>query len=419
MALSEKYDRFMNGLDRDHFDLLRTVMFASLPTREWLIEISPWGRSKTDALLKELTNRHLLDVEKQDSNSKGRKPFVYRVARSVGCFIGAEINPAYDRFTVVDPNMAVFHREQRPSSMEKTDPFSALHRNLSGVLESCGASPESVWALGVGIQGLSDADPGFLKELLFHPEEYHSSIQSSVESEFGIPVFITWPKVLLYLKESFDSSLPAKRNFVNVLLDYGTGLGIFVDGKYYEGESGFAGGFGHVVIPNNERLCYCGNTGCLRTLVSFRGICQEALSRLERDSGSPISSALDAQKLRGPYYDEGVEAIIEHAVREQDKLCINLLYDIGATVGAVLAGVVSILNPGLLIIHSNLARAGEIFTSPLRMMIRKQAFTSTLSALAVEFRTIDAYAFSDGGAIHAARELMAAFEQQVREQARV
>ncbi len=391
-----------SDLSIDHLELIKTIVEGNSPTRECLILNSLFGRSKTDTLTRELNDAGIVDIEKTESPGKGRKPFRYTMSRSVGNFIGMELNPSYDRFVLTDYNGTVIESAEYESSMDQNDPFISVHKNLERFLNGDGDRPERVWAIGMGIQGLSDTDPGLIKQILFDPDEFDETIKKRIEDELSLPVFMDWPKVLLHARDLRRAPMDGARIVIDALLDYGTGIGIFIDNEYFTGETGFAGGLGHIIMPGNERTCYCGNTGCMRTLVSFRGICTEALSRLGKSEGSTIGSSLDTKTLSGPHFEQGVRQIIDLALK-QDKLCINLVYDIGAEVGRQLATVITLLNPGALVIHSNLVHAGDIFTAPLTMMIRRNAFASSLEKLRTEFRTIDPYAFAEGGALHAIR----------------
>jgi predicted NBD/HSP70 family sugar kinase len=57
----------------------------------------------------------------------------------------------------------------------------------------------------------------------------------------------------------------------------GTAVGgsiIYSDEKIYKGNSGFAGEFGHIYVGGKEK-CFCGNIGCLDTIVSGRSMIEK------------------------------------------------------------------------------------------------------------------------------------------------
>jgi predicted NBD/HSP70 family sugar kinase len=52
-------------------------------------------------------------------------------------------------------------------------------------------------------------------------------------------------------------------DFMFVKVGTGVGCGIVVDGAVYRGQSGSAGGIGHIRVADDGPVCVCGNVGCL------------------------------------------------------------------------------------------------------------------------------------------------------------
>ena len=91
------------------------------------------------------------------------------------------------------------------------------------------------------------------------------------------------------LKAAFDTDILINRD-VNLLMYFdmhdlkidplalttayyfGTGLGnaIRINGELLGGKNGVAAELGHIPVPNNNRICGCGNIGCIETLASGR-----------------------------------------------------------------------------------------------------------------------------------------------------
>ena len=57
-----------------------------------------------------------------------------------------------------------------------------------------------------------------------------------------------------------------------IIMGTGVGSGIVVNGKGLYGCHGIAGEWGHNVIEPNGALCYCGQSGCLETVISGKGL---------------------------------------------------------------------------------------------------------------------------------------------------
>ncbi len=68
-------------------------------------------------------------------------------------------------------------------------------------------------------------------------------------------------RVITYGEYSDQLKHGAVSNMLCLNVGYGVGLGIIIDGKIYEGKSGYAGEIGHLSTFDNEVICHCGKRG--------------------------------------------------------------------------------------------------------------------------------------------------------------
>ena len=99
-------------------------------------------------------------------------------------------------------------------------------------------------------------------------------------------------------------------------------------------------------------ICRCGNRGCLETVASSAAVAD----LLERSRHEPVSLA---QLL----------ALLEAG----DLGARPAVADAGRTVGRAVAGMVNVLNPELVIIGGELAKAGDTPPHPLRAAVAQHA----------------------------------------------
>ena len=123
--------------------------------------------------------------------------------------------------------------------------------------------------------------------------------------------------------------------FLLVKVSTGIGAGVVVDGQLYRGIDGGAGDIGHIRLHDcPDALCMCGSYGCLAAVASGRA-------------------------LAGQLADTGIEATSGSGVREHlaagQPDAVRLAREAGRRVGEVLVTVVTLLNPGVLMIAGDLA----------------------------------------------------------------
>ena len=118
-----------------------------------------------------------------------------------------------------------------------------------------------------------------------------------------------------------------------VKLASGVGAGLVLGGRLHRGVAGLAGEIGHVLAREDGHVCRCGSRGCLETEVSTRRL-------------------LDL--LRPVYADEldlaGLLSLDGHG----ETAVRRVLTDAGHTVGRVLAGICTTLNPAMIVVGGSL-----------------------------------------------------------------
>lgn len=166
--------------------------------------------------------------------------------------------------------------------------------------------------------------------------------------------------------------------FVLVKVSTGIGAGVVVDGAIYRGVDGGAGDIGHIRVPEGEgALCMCGSYGCLAALASGR-----ALARRLTEAGVPASSGSDVRFLLAAGHPEAT----------------GLAREAGRRVGEVLATVVTLLNPGVLMIAGDLA--GTPFVTGVRELLYQRALPRSTAHLdVVTPRLGDRAALAGAGAL--------------------
>jgi predicted NBD/HSP70 family sugar kinase len=165
------------------------------------------------------------------------------------------------------------------------------------------------------------------------------------------------------LGEYLCSNNRDERNLLFINLSWGLGLGAVIDGKIVTGKSGFAGEFGHMVTCDNEVICHCGKKGCLETEASGSALVRKITERLQTGANSVVADKFAAEgKIT---FEDALDA-----VRREDLLAIEVLEEMGKTLGRWLAGMINVFNPEKVIIGGVLAETGDYLLQPIRTAVR-------------------------------------------------
>ncbi|MFJ9560912.1 ROK family protein [Streptomyces fuscichromogenes] len=233
------------------------------------------------------------------------------------------------------------------------------------LLEKAGHRATEVCGIGLAVPGPVDSDSGRVVQPPIMPGWDGYDIRGRLARAFtehtgapAVPVLVDNDANLLAYGEQ-RTGYPDCSAFVLVKVSTGIGAGVVVDGSIYRGVDGGAGDIGHIRV-GAEAQCRCGSYGCLAAVASGG-----AVARRLAEAGVPAASGSDVRDLLASGHPEAAA----------------LAREAGRMVGDVLATVVTLLNPGVLMIAGDLA--GTPFLTGVRELLYQRALPRSTAHLDV------------------------------------
>ncbi|KPI05558.1 Glucokinase [Actinobacteria bacterium OK074] len=235
------------------------------------------------------------------------------------------------------------------------------------VLEKAGKPPRAVCGIGLAVPGPVDSDTGRVVQPPIMPGWDGYDIRGRLGRAFAehggpsdLPVLVDNDANLMAYGEQ-TTAHPDCSAFVLVKVSTGIGAGLVVGGRIFRGIDGGAGDIGHIRVPEGaDALCRCGSYGCLAAIASGG-----AVARRLAAAGVPAASGSDVRELLAAGHPEAAA----------------LAREAGRRVGDVLATVVTLLNPGVLMIAGDLA--GTPFLTGVRELLYQRALPRSTAGLDV------------------------------------
>ena len=176
------------------------------------------------------------------------------------------------------------------------------------------------------------------------------NVAETLSGLVGFPVKAGNDANVAALGEMWKGGGAGYENLVMVTLGTGVGGGIIVEGKVLAGYNGSGGEIGHIHVKDNEeKVCGCGNKGCLEQYVSATGIVYLATLRLAKDEAPSV--------LRGKQF---TAKDVWDAVKAGDSLAMEVAEEFGEILGKALASIAATVNPEIFVIGGGVSRAGDI-----------------------------------------------------------
>ncbi|MFE9359281.1 ROK family protein [Streptomyces olivaceoviridis] len=236
---------------------------------------------------------------------------------------------------------------------------------FAGLLAKAGRRAGEVCGIGLAVPGPVDSETGRVVQPPIMPGwdgyDIRGRLSRALTDRTGapaVPVLVDNDANLMAYGEQ-RTGHPGCTAFVLVKVSTGIGAGVVVHGSIYRGVDGGAGDIGHIRV-GAEALCRCGSYGCLAAVASGG-----AVARRLAASGVPAASGSDVRDLLAAGHPEAAA----------------LAREAGRQVGDVLATVVTLLNPGVLMIAGDLA--GTPFLTGVRELLYQRALPRSTAHLDV------------------------------------
>ena len=213
---------------------------------------------------------------------------------------------------------------------------------------------------GVGITtpGLVNSAKGIIT-FMPHLSVSNLPLAEQVSDALGIPCFINNFISSMALAEHHFGVSRGFKNSLFVSVHNGVGAGMILDGKLYEGSTLAVGEIGHIQIDPLGERCYCGNFGCLETLVCNPAIEKRCHKLLESGVPSILTQKAD------------ITAIC-NAANDGDQLANDLLKEAAGNLGRAIAMSVNLLRPDRVVLAGEICGASNIIHPVIKHCLKTQ-----------------------------------------------
>jgi glucokinase len=193
-------------------------------------------------------------------------------------------------------------------------------------------------------------------------------VRDRLASALGLPAALDNDANCAIFGEWWRGAARGARHVVGLTIGTGIGGGIVIDGRIYHGESDIAGEIGHMTIDSTGRRCKCGNYGCLEAYASGPAIAARAVEGIEAGAETAL-----------PNYVKGdlsliTAQVVYEASHDGDPFALEVVRDTAKFLGAGVANIINIFNPGVVVICGGVTLAGDRLFVPLRSEVSRRAF---------------------------------------------
>jgi predicted NBD/HSP70 family sugar kinase len=221
------------------------------------------------------------------------------------------------------------------------------------LLEEIDRPMSEVRGVGIGLPGPVDFAHGMAVNPPIMAGWHMFGVAEHFRALYDVPVLVDNDVNIMALGEYWVMD-PKVRDFIFIKVGTGIGSGLILGGRLHRGALGAAGDMGHVQTTSDDALCRCGNNGCLEATAGGGAIAAHL-----RDLGYDASHTSDVVKL----------------VQEGNREAIQAVRAAGRLIGEVLASTVNLLNPALIMVGGDLAKAEPQLLAGIREVVYQRSTT--------------------------------------------
>jgi predicted NBD/HSP70 family sugar kinase len=327
--------------------------------------------SAVSALARELIADGLVEEHAADSGSgcdrgRGRPAAVLGLVPPDGVVVGVDVGNTHLRVAVAEIAGEVVAERARGIDLTQ-DPVAVMalvEHEVRDLLAAAGRDASALHLVVLGLPVPLDGDRVAGNNIL--PAWVDHRPGDVLAGSLGVEVVVENDANLGALGEHRAAG-GGDGSLLYLKLATGIGAGLVLGGRLFRGDGGTAGEVGHVQVDPAGVLCRCGSRGCLETVVSLPRLL-EALA---------------------PVTTEGLEpADLGRLVAAGHPGAVRVVADAGRTVGQVLAGLVTVLNPGQIVVGGHLAPVNAVLAEHIRAAVEGWAQPAAAGRVRVRESTL-------------------------------
>lgn len=345
--------------------VLETMRTLGTTTQATIARETALAPSTVSSIVHEMVTAGVLAM---DPSHGGRRGQLVRFSGDAGFVVGLDVGHRHLTVAVADLNQNVKARQrfELPRGHSVTEVLDTADFTLVSMVRKLKLSRAKLLAAGLTLPAPVDLEGRVVSAGAILPAWADTDVRASASIRLGIPVTVENDANAGAVGEFAQGRGRGVQNMAYIKVSHGVGAGLILNGRLFRGATGSAGELGHMTLDEQGAVCRCGNRGCLETFIS-----SEAVLGLLGTT-------------RGP--DFTVADLVDAALAG-DVGCARVIGDTGRTLGTTVANLCNIINPELVVVGGELARAGDLMLGPLREIVSRygvQGCTRDLTISAAE-----------------------------------
>ncbi|MER2370679.1 ROK family transcriptional regulator [Photorhabdus laumondii] len=313
-------------------------------------------------IVRELVDAHLvMETEFLDLGFRGRPATGLKLDSESWHFLCVSINLGSLILGLRDLSSTLIVEDVLPLPANKEKSFlDSIIDEIDAFFGRYQSRLERLTAISMTVNAIVDPTQGLIHSFPYYQVQ-ELPIGEYLHRRTGLPVFLQHEITAWTIAESLYGTAKNCQNVIQMVIDEHVGVGVIIAGQTLHAGNRGVMEVGHIQAESNGERCYCGNFGCLETVVGISHI----LSRAKRQLAMVPDSLLNGEPLT-------VESFCQ-AVNNGDTLAVDIIRDIGVKIGHIIAIMVNLFNPEKILMGSPLNASQQVLYPVISECIQQHA----------------------------------------------
>ncbi|NDK97946.1 ROK family transcriptional regulator [Photorhabdus bodei] len=328
-------------------------------------------------IVRELVDAHLvMETEFLDLGFRGRPATGLKLDSESWHFLCVSINLGSLILGLRDLSSKLIVEDVLPLPANKEKSFlDSIIDEIDAFFGRYQSRLERLTAISMTVNAIVDPTQGLIHNFPYYQVQ-ELPIGEYLHRRTGLPVFLQHEITAWTIAESLYGTAKNCQNVIQMVIDEHVGVGVIIAGQTLHAGNRGVMEVGHIQAEPDGERCYCGNVGCLETVVGISHI----LSRAKRQLAVVPDSLLNGEPLT-------VESFCQ-AVNNGDTLAVDIIRDIGVKIGHIIAMMVNLFNPEKILMGSPLNASQQVLYPVISECIQQHAlpaYSKQIELVATKF----------------------------------
>lgn len=353
--------------------VLKTIFSHENISRADIARMTHLTRSTVSDIVSDLIDGGLVSEIGVRHSQGGKNPILLGLIEDSRWLIGLEL--AQNQFRGAVVNLRGKIRNVVTVPVKDGDDVEALPLVYQILDKLITSTSQPLAGIGVGAPGLVNTSKGLVVNAV-NLNWKNLPLTSLLEQRYHLPVSILNDCQAAAIGEkTYGKDFQKDENLVLINIHHGVGAGIIINQEIFQGDGGFAGEIGHIVVVQDKgEVCRCGKRGCLETVASAKALIRQARELVQQYPDCRFARDTEEINLDS----------IEEAFKAEDPLIRNLVFKTADYIGMAISNLVGILNIQKIVLKGDMTRFGALWLDRIRTVMMNYSLDHALNNTRIE-----------------------------------